>query len=130
MDRTGVERIKNKTFLYSGADKDRNYGVAIALSSLAHHSWEEAGSVFHPVSERILRIQIKTHFGHASIIAVFAPTNPITPCEATVSDAFYNTLAVVPMRDMVIIMGDINERVDSDNEKWKSAMGCHSPDQC
>ena len=47
----GVERIKNKTFIYSGADKDRNYGVAIALSNQARRSWEEAGSVFHPVSE-------------------------------------------------------------------------------
>lgn len=34
----GVERVKNKTVLYSGADKDRNYRVAIALSSLVHHS--------------------------------------------------------------------------------------------
>ena len=129
----GVERIKNKTFIYSGADKDRNYGVAIALSNQARRSWEEAGSVFHPVSERILRIRIKTHFGHASIIAVYAPTNPTTPSDATVSDAFYQqlqtTLAAVPVRDMVIIMGDLNARVGSDNAKWKSVMGCHSPDQ-
>ena len=49
----GVERIK--TFLYSGTEEERNYGVAIALSSHARRSREEAGSVFHPVSERILR---------------------------------------------------------------------------
>ena len=51
----GVERIKDKTLLYSGTEKERNYVVAIVLSSHAHRSWEEAGSVFHPVSERILR---------------------------------------------------------------------------
>ena len=52
------------------AHQERNYSVAIALSTLARCSWEEAGSVFHPVSERILRTRIKTHLGYASIIAV------------------------------------------------------------
>ena len=75
----GVERIKNKTFLYNGAGKEQNYDVAIVLSSLACCSWEKAGSVFHPVSERILRTRIKTHFGYASITAVNAPpTQPLT----------------------------------------------------
>ena len=37
----GVKRIKDKNFLYSGTEKERNYGVAIALSSLGRRSWEE-----------------------------------------------------------------------------------------
>ena len=53
----GVERIK--TFLYSGTEEERNYGVAIALSSHARRSREEAGSAFHPVSERILRSNLQ-----------------------------------------------------------------------
>ena len=100
-------RIKNKTFIYSGADKDRNNGVANAPSNHARCSWKEAGGVFHPVSVHILRIRIKTHFGHASIITVYTPTNPTTPNDVTVSDAFYQqlqtTLAAVPMCDMVIL---------------------------
>ena len=35
----GVERIKDKTFLYSGTEKEWNYGVAIVLSSHARCSW-------------------------------------------------------------------------------------------
>ena len=35
----GVERIKDKTFLYSGTEKERKYGVAIVLSSHARRSW-------------------------------------------------------------------------------------------
>ena len=50
------------------------------------------------------------------------------------SDEFYkqlqSTLAAVPMRDMVIIMGDFNARVGSDNEIWRSVISSHSPDQC
>ena len=49
------------------------------------------------------------------------------------SNEFYkqlqSTLAVVPTRDMVIIMGDFNARVGSDNEMWRSVIGSHSPDQ-
>ena len=77
----GVERIKNKTFLYSGTEKEHNYGVPIVLSSHACRSWEEAGSVFHPVSKRILRTRIKTHFGIGFIIAVYAQTNPTSANE-------------------------------------------------
>ena len=73
----GVERIKNKTFIYTGAHKDQNYGVAIALSSHAHRPLGEVGSVFHPVLDGILRIRIKTHFGHTFIIAVhICPNQP------------------------------------------------------
>ena len=71
----GVERMKDKIFPYSGTEKERNYGVAIALSSHTHHSREKAGSVFYPVSECILGTRIKTHFSYASIIAVYAGPN-------------------------------------------------------
>lgn len=79
--------------------------------------------MFHPdcdpVSECILRTRIKTHFGHVSIIAVYAPTNPITVSEAIASDEFHQqlqaTLVVVPTRDMVITMGDLTARAGSDN---------------
>ena len=64
---------------------------------------------------------------YASIIAVYAPTNPTSANEETVSDEFYkqlqSTLAVVPTRDMVIIMEDFNARVGSDNEMWRSVIG-------
>lgn len=110
----GVGRIKNKTFIYSGADKDRNYGVAIALSNHAC-SWEEAGSVFHPVSLRIFKICIKTHFGHASIIAVYAPTNPTTPNDTTVSQAFHNTKQVQSLT--IAFCGRNSRTKDRSNDK-------------
>ena len=55
----GVERMKDKIFPYSGTEKERNNGVAIALSSHAQRSREEARSVFHPVLEHILRTRIR-----------------------------------------------------------------------
>ena len=96
----------------------------VLLRSLACR--EEAGSVFHPVSEHILRTKIKTPFGHTSIIAVYAPTKPTTANEVTVLDESYQqlhaTLAVIPTRDMVNIMGYFHARVGSDNGMWKKLL--------
>ena len=82
--------------------------------------------MFHPVSEHILRTKIKTHFGHTSIIAVYAPTKPTTTNEVMVSDEFYQqlhaTLAVIPTRDMVNILGYFYTRVGSDNGMWKKVI--------
>ena len=36
------------------------HGVTIVLSPSVHSSWEAAGSVFQPVSERIIRICLKS----------------------------------------------------------------------
>ena len=46
------------------------------LSPQAQASWEAAGCVFIPTSERILSIRLKIHLGFATAIAVYAPTNP------------------------------------------------------
>ena len=120
--------IKNKTFLHSGTEEQI---ICHCIASLACR--EEAGSVFHPVSEHILRTKIKTPFGHTSIIAVYAPTKPTTANEVTILDESYQqlhaTLAVIPTRDMVNIMGYFHARVGSDNGMWKKVIGSHSPDQ-
>ena len=104
--------------------------IYVALSHV-YSSWEAAGSVFSPISERILSIRIKTHLSYATIIAVYAPTNPTNPTsEACVpSDSFYDnlqaTLSSAPQKDMIIIMGDFNARVGSDSNQWKAVIGPH-----
>ena len=63
--------------------------------------------MFHPVSERILRIRLKSHIGFMSLIAVYAPTN--VPGNEEQTEAFYQSLQSVveqvPVRDMLLIMG-------------------------
>ena len=68
----GVTRLVPTPFFTS----TQVHGVALILSPKAASSWEAAGSVFIPVSERIIRIRVKTHFGFATIIAIYAPVNP------------------------------------------------------
>ena len=102
----GVLHFGNHVILYSGSDTDdpnhRHRGVAVVLSEKAIPAWKSAGSVCDPVSERMLRLRLKSHTGYLSLIAVYAPTNE--PKSVTESDAFYEELQEcvrqVPRGDM------------------------------
>ena len=129
----GVFQIGNSTFVYSGVpEHEKSYhrkGVAIALSADADAAWRAAGSDFDPVSECLLRIRLKMHSGHVSIIAVYAPTNETSKEDE--SEQFYLDLqelvCKVPKRDMLLIMGDFNARVGNDVEAWHRTIGRFSP---
>lgn len=88
----GVSKIGSYNILHSGTTSAHVHGVAVILSPRAAPSWEAAGSVFLPVSERIIRTQVKVHLGYATIIAVYAPVNPsnITSDARAASEAFYH----------------------------------------
>ena len=127
----GITKIRSTTILHSGTPDSRVHGVAIALSPAALSSWEATGSVFNPICERIIHIHPKTHMSFNSIIAIYAPTNPVSSTsEASApSNAFYDqlqaTLSSVPSKDMIVIMGDFNARGGSDFNTWKSVIGPH-----
>ena len=129
----GVTKIGSYTILHSGTSSTQVHGVALVLSPKAASSWEAAGSVFIPVSKRIIRIRVKTHFGFATIIAIYAPVNPTnTTFDARApSDAFYaslhSALSSAPSRDMTIILGDFNARVGSRSSQWSSVIGPYGP---
>ena len=88
--------------------------------------------MFLPISERIIRIRVKTHLGYATIIAFYAPVNPPNGTRAP-SDAFYeqlhSTLASAPSRDMTLILGDFNACVGSRTSQWQSVIGPYGPDE-
>ena len=75
----GVSQLNDAVIIYSGMLdnelKHRRRGVAVVLEERAASGWRMAGSEFTPVSERLLKIRLKSHFGHVSVIAVYAPTN-------------------------------------------------------
>ena len=129
----GVTKIGSYTILHSGSSS--THGVAIILSPKAASSWETGGSVFLPVSECIIRIRMKTHLGFATIVAVYAPVNPInaTSDARAPSDAFYDalhsTLSSAPSRDMTIILGDFNARVGSRSSQLSSVVGPYGPNE-
>ena len=124
----GTTAIKGKMILHSGHTVRCVHGVAVIFSHGATRSWEEAGSVFHPVSLQILRTHVKLHMGYATIISAYAPMEPkMTATEAaTEAEVFYTLLQVTvsnaPKKDRVFIIGDFKTCIGADTEQWGSVI--------
>ena len=71
-----------------------------------------------------------------SVVSVYAPANPSnsTSDAASASEAFYDqlqsTLPCVPSSDLLVILGDFNARVGSNNSSWSSVIGPHGIGEC
>ena len=92
----GIIKIRSTTILHCGSCNGV-HDVAIALSHSARSSWEAAGSVFHPVSERIICICLKCHLSYVTVVTVYAPTNPsssTTPAAAPSNACLLQSAAV------------------------------------
>ena len=50
-------------------------------------AWRQAGSGFTPVSDKLLRMHMKSHIGFVFIVVVYAPTNE--PGREEESEKFY-----------------------------------------
>ena len=132
----GATNICGTTILHSGILSSHTHGVAILLHPRAKVAWDAAGSIFQPVSERILQICLKCHLSYMSVLSIYAPTNPpnSTSESAGPSDAFYDqlqlTLSSVPSSHLLVTMDDFNARVGSDCSSWNSVMGPHGIREC
>lgn len=81
------------------------------------------------------KIRVKLHFSYATIIAVYAPTNPNSSTSEAVAPSikFYNqsqsTTASVPRKDMIIVLVDFNACIGHSSPHWKSIVGPFTPDE-
>lgn len=73
-----------------------------------------------------MRARFPSKYCKLSIIQCYAPTND---AEAEVKDAWYEQLQLavskVPQHDLLLIMGDPNAKVGTDNSDHEQAMGRH-----
>uniref|UniRef100_A0A0L8GNS1 Endonuclease/exonuclease/phosphatase domain-containing protein n=1 Tax=Octopus bimaculoides TaxID=37653 RepID=A0A0L8GNS1_OCTBM len=118
-----VKLVTGEILLYSGKDNEEDHheaGVALLLPKEAARSLME----WEPVSDRIIMARFKSRFQQVSIIMCYAPTNN---AEEDTKDVFYSQLQTVvdriPRRDMLILMGDMNAKVGSDNSGRERVMG-------
>ncbi|VDP79898.1 unnamed protein product [Schistosoma curassoni] len=113
--------------LYSGHEEENaphTQGVALMLSKVARNAlvgWESHGS-------RIIKASFKTKKEGITmnIIQCYEPTNDSNDY---IKDQFYERLQSIiqkcPIKDLTILMGDLNAKVGIDNIGYEDIMGRH-----
>ena len=97
-------------------------GVALILTKKA----SSALLSFEPISPRMLKARFRTRFGAMAIIQVYAPTSAAKEEDI---DQFYidlqRTMDNTAKQDVLIVMGDLNAKVGSDDGAWNGVIGQH-----
>ena len=79
-----------------------------------------------PVNERIITARFFSNFVNMSVIQVYVPTSEAT---YEVKDSFYEqlqaTLDEAPKHELVVVIGDLNAKVDDSNEGCEDIVGKH-----
>ena len=124
---SGKTTIDNYTFLYSGHKENEaphTLGVGILLSPLAQKaliSWEPHGPRIMTATFRTKNPNIK-----CNLLQCYAPTEAASSED---KDDFYGLLQQVTARfsrrDILIVSGDLNAKVGSDNRGHERVMGKH-----
>ena len=125
---TGTGKVQlacGETVLYSGLAGDNaphERGVAMILSKEAVKSLKE----WEPISERIITARFESKCQATRVIQVYAPTND---AEENEKEDFYHqlqtTLSKGKLRDLTLVIGDLNAKVGSDNTNREMTMGTH-----
>ena len=119
----GKTQIEDKTIIYSGRDDQiHREGVAFMLSKNAVRSLTD----WTPVNERIIKARFYSKHIKLTMIYLYAPTEV---ADDDVKEEFYTKLQElvgdVHQHNMLIITGDMNAKVGSNNNCYESIMGNH-----
>ena len=120
-----VTLASGHTLIYSGPpneEDEHKYGVALMMTKKAAQCLLE----WEPINERILKARFHSKFRKVTIIQCYAPTNL---AESDTKDQFYQqlqeTIDSSPKRDIIMILGDLNAKVGTNNQNRELNMGKH-----
>ena len=117
---TGKGETSNRDFIWSREGKTHVRGVGMLLGNRARKSLVR----YNPVNSRVIMARFDAAPYKITVIHAYAPTMVSSDEDI---EAFYSilegVLAKVHKKDIIIITGDWNAKIVSDNTDWKSVMG-------
>ena len=119
---SGRQVTHDGSTIYSGHEDTHIRGVVLVISKQKANTLLE----WEPISDRIMKARFNSKHCKLTIILCYAPTN-----ESDIEDKedWYEQLqqavAKVPQHDMLLIIGDMNAKVGSENSNCERAMGKH-----
>jgi len=126
---SGCLKESDYTFFWHGKEEaeKREYGVGFAVRNLLLDKIQ-LGSVG---TDRMLSMQLNTSDGPVNLLCVYAPT---LTAPDNIKDDFYSQLDSIikgfKKQEALIILGDFNARVGSDNEAWPTCLGHFGVGKC
>ena len=110
-----------ETMLYSGREDGQHHeGVGIAIEKETAKSLLE----WEPISPRIIRARFYSKFTKTTVLQCYAPTEQ---AEEEDKELFYSCLQrqidKTPRHDLLLVIGDLNAKVGSDNSGYEECMG-------
>ncbi|CAF2081889.1 unnamed protein product [Rotaria magnacalcarata] len=117
---TGKGETPRGDFIWSGENTTHTKGVGLLLSTKA----KKAMIGYNPISSRLISARFNATPFKITVIHVYAPTSASSEAEI---EAFYDNiekeLSRTSKKDLIIITGDWNAKVGSDNTNWENTMG-------
>lgn len=105
-------------YFSGGTTKDR--GVAVAISQQYANSVTDIKTI----DDRLMTVRMKHLFGHLTVVAAYAPTDASTAADKKdFYDRLYATTSQIDQHDWLIVAGDLNADVGTDNYGWENTMG-------
>ncbi|CAF4845366.1 unnamed protein product [Pieris macdunnoughi] len=105
---------------FSSSDDSSQNGVAILIPK--HQNNSVIG--YEAVSDRIMSMKLKASPVNLNLIQAYAPTSEPLPL---VLESFYQdlqaTIAKIPNRELLIIMGDFNAKIGSNSAQYSKSVG-------
>ncbi|CAF2561786.1 unnamed protein product [Rotaria sp. Silwood2] len=117
---TGKGEISDGDFIWSGKDTTHNRGVGMLLSARA----KQTLIGYNPISSRVITARFNTTPFKLTVIDVYVSTSASSDDEIEIFyDSMEHALTQTPKKNIVIVTGDWNAKVGSDNTNWKLVMG-------
>ena len=121
---TGRQKLNSGEVVIWSGRQDNNHQAGVAL--IIGRKYASTLLQWKPISERLMYVRLNSKQTKLSVIVAYAPIND---ADEEDKDQFYSALQAVlddiPRHDVMLLMGDFNAKVGSNNMNRERVMGRH-----